>query len=66
MVVNTKSEKILIDAMNEVIRRSSLLMHQNIGRWDMRIEHDKRSSDVTMTNIEILADALKNIEEIGK
>lgn len=48
-------------ALREVRRRSSLLMHQNIGRWSMRVEHDKRSSDVTATNIEIIDAALSTI-----
>lgn len=49
-------------AMREVIRRSALLVHQNTGRWDMTVEHDKRSYDVTRTNMEILMDALDGVE----
>ena len=57
------SHEALVEALREVRRRSGLLMHQNIGRWDMRVEHDKRSSDVTATNIEIISSALSAIEK---
>ena len=52
-------EESLEAAMNEVIRRSNLLIHQNIGRWNMNVEHDKRSYDVVSSNIAILVDALR-------
>jgi hypothetical protein len=57
------SHEALVEALREVRRQSGLLMHQNIGRWDVRVEHDKRSSDVTATNIEIISRALSAIEK---
>ena len=63
IVKAVNSHEALVEALREVRRRSGLLMHQNIGRWDMRVEHDKRSSDVTATNIEIISSALSEIEK---
>jgi hypothetical protein len=50
---------ILRDVLEEIVRRSAMLIHQNTGRWSMSIEHDKRSYDVTDTNIAIAQKALK-------
>lgn len=33
----------LRNALSEIHRRTGLLMHQNIGRWKMSVEADKRS-----------------------
>lgn len=45
-------------ALSEIQRRTGLLIHQNTGRWSMRVEHDKRTVDVLMSNQEIAAEAL--------
>lgn len=50
---------ILRHALEEIVRRSAMLIHQNTGRWSMTVEHDKRSYDVTDTNISIAQKALK-------
>ena len=48
----------LENALREIVRRSELLIHQNTGRWDMRVEHDSRSFGVTDGNIRIARDVL--------
>lgn len=48
----------LREALEEIDRRTGLLIHQNTGRWDMKIEHDKRSYDVSEGNRRIIAATL--------
>lgn len=33
-------------ALEEIQRVAAMCIHQNTGRWDMRIEHDRRSYGV--------------------
>jgi len=40
------NEQIMVKALSEIARVSGMCIHQNTGRWDMRIEHDKRSYDI--------------------
>lgn len=51
--------KVLEGALEEIGRRTGLLIHQNTGRWNMTVEHDKRTFDVLSTNQKIVAQALK-------
>lgn len=52
---------ILQNAIEEIIRRSELLLQQNMGRCNTDIEHDKRSYGVTLGNIDIGRVALQQI-----
>lgn len=47
------------EALEEIERRTGLLIHQNTGRWDMSVEHDRRSYHVSEGNLEIASQALK-------
>lgn len=57
----SKDERIQIleGALNEIIRRSNLLIHQNNGRWNFELEHDKRSFNVVDSNVRIAEAALE-------
>jgi len=46
-------------ALAEIARRGALCIHQNIGRWDMTVEHDQRSYSVIESNNRIALEALK-------
>lgn len=46
-------------ALREISRRTGLLVHQNTGRWDMRVEHDRRTVGVLQGNQAIAAQALE-------
>lgn len=46
-------------ALNEIKRRSEICIQQNTGRWDMKIEHDRRSYNIIKTNADIARRALK-------
>jgi hypothetical protein len=48
----------LTKAIAEIQRRTSLLVMQNTGRWDMRVEKDRRTRDVIGVNQEIASEAL--------
>lgn len=50
------------EALGEISRRTGLLIHQNTGRWDMRLEHDKRTVGVLTVNQGIARAALKEID----
>jgi hypothetical protein len=52
----------LREALTEINRRSGLLMHQNTGRWDATLEHDRRTVGVIETNMEIARAALKDTQ----
>lgn len=58
--VQPEKVEVMEKALQEIIRRSSMLIHQNTGRWDMRIEHDVRSHNVTAGNIKIARTAISN------
>ena len=45
-------------ALKEVHRRTGLLMTQNQGRWNMSLEHDRRTADVLSVNQDITSAAL--------
>lgn len=55
MDVNAKDARIaeLKAALKEVHRRTGLLMTQNQGRWNMSLEHDRRTADVLSVNQDI-------------
>jgi len=46
-------------ALKEVHRRTGLLMTQNQGRWNMSLEHDRRTADVLSVNQDISSAALE-------
>jgi len=46
-------------ALGEVHRRTGLLMHQNMGRWNMSVEHDKWTYEVLGVNQIIALAALE-------
>ena len=48
----------LTAALKEVHRRTGLLMTQNQGRWNMSLEHDRRTADVLSVNQDISSAAL--------
>jgi hypothetical protein len=41
------------EGVQEIARRTELLIHQNTGRWNMTIEHDRRSYGVSDGNLSI-------------
>lgn len=47
-------------ALTEIIERSSMLIYQNTGRWNIEKEHDMRSLHVTEGNIRIAKSALRD------
>lgn len=49
----------LEEALRETQRRTGLLMHQNTGRWNATIEHDRRTMDVLQGNQDIARKALE-------
>lgn len=49
----------LIEALEEINRRTELLVHQNTGRWSMQIEHDRRTKGVLESNVLIARAALE-------
>lgn len=65
--MNPQNKRIqeLEDALNEIVSRSRLLIHQNMGRWDMTVEHDRRAYWVVETNIGIARDVLGDRMESG-
>jgi len=60
LAVNEKDARIaaLEAALKEVHRRTGLLMTQNQGRWNMSLEHDRRTADVLSVNQDITSAAL--------
>jgi hypothetical protein len=53
----------LVEALLEINRRTTLLVHQNTGRWDMSVEHDQRTINVLNSNFEIARKALEAWED---
>lgn len=53
----------LEEALGEISRRTGLLIHQNTGRWDTRLEHDRRTVDVLTVNQRIARKALGDTHE---
>lgn len=45
-------------ALREIIRRGEMCIHQNTGRWDMSVEHDRRSYNIIASNNDIAREAL--------
>ena len=45
-------------ALTEIHRRTALLIYQNRGRWNSKIEHDARTIAVLTVNQEIAIEAL--------
>ena len=53
-----------VEAIEEANRRAGMLIHQNTGRWDMTVEHDIRTYNVTASNMRILDNALQSLRAI--
>jgi len=53
----------LAKALAEITRRTGLLILQNTGRWNMTVEHDKRTVGVLGVNQDIATDALAAYRE---
>lgn len=46
------------NALDEIWRRTGMLLHQNNGRWDKTKEHDARTIEVLNVNQQIIKEAL--------
>jgi hypothetical protein len=61
--MNETKLDILKDALEQVQVRTALLIHQNTGRWNSKVEHDMRTMNVLACNMRILTEALEAVGE---
>lgn len=61
--MNETKLDILKDALEQVHARTSILIYQNTGRWDMNVEHDRRTMKVLECNMRLLTEALEAVRE---
>ena len=47
-------------ALSEIQGRTGMLLHQNAGRWDVRVEHERRAVNVLHVNQQIAGEALSD------